>query len=375
MYRNRLMLEPRVMWEMCNCTVILVSEVHMTVIARAPLRIGLAGGGTDLPAYADQYQGLVLSTTIDRYVYVILTRTSQSSLQIMAADANSMLSRRDHLFDSALFWGADYRLPLEVLDYFGVTGGRRVFIASEVPPGTGLGSSSATAVALIRALDADLTLRLSTKEIADVACHIEIDRMGMPIGKQDQYAAAFGGLNILTFTADSTQVNPLKIPELYRRELESRILLFFTGRRRKSTDILESQKKATMESGSPTLESLHEIKRLAIEMIDAIQGGDFDSVGRILDSSWRQKRRLAAGVSTPEIDTWYEEARKVGALGGKITGAGGGGFLMLYADPDQRPAVIQRMSELGLVWVDSSFDRQGAIPLLAVPNDDLVYAD
>ncbi len=347
----------------------------MTVIARAPLRIGLAGGGTDLPAYADHHQGLVVSTTIDRYVYVILTSTAQSSLQIMAADANSMLSRRDHLFDSALFWGADYRLPLEILEYFGVSGGRRVFIASEVPPGTGLGSSSATAVALIRALDADLTLRLSTKEIADIACHIEIDRMGMPIGRQDQYAAAFGGLNVLTFTSEDTQIESLRVPELYRHELESRILLFFTGRRRRSTNILESQRKATTEAGSRTLESLHEIKRLAKQMITAIQNGDFELVGRLLDESWNQKRRLASGVSTPEIDSWYDEARKAGALGGKITGAGGGGFLMLYAEPHLRSAVIRRMSELGLVWVDSAFDRQGAIPLLAIPSGELVYAD
>lgn len=347
----------------------------MTVITRAPLRIGLAGGGTDLPAYADQHEGLVVSTTIDRYVYVILTRTSQSSLQVMAADANSMLSRREHLFDSALFWGADYRLPMEILDYFGITGGRRVFIASEVPPGTGLGSSSATAVALIRAIDADLTLRLSPKEVADIACHIEIDRMQMPIGRQDQYAAAFGGLNVLRFTADNTEIEPLPVPELYRRELESRILLFFTGRRRRSTDILESQRKATGEAGSSTLESLHQIKGIAVQMIEAIQSGDFAAVGRLLDESWRQKRRLASGVSTPEIDQWYDEAQRAGAVGGKITGAGGGGFLMLYAEPDQRTAVIHRMSELGLVWVDSAFDRQGAVPLLTVPAGDLVFAD
>lgn len=347
----------------------------MTVITRAPLRIGLAGGGTDLPAYADQHTGLVVSTTIDRFVYVILTRTSEASLQIMAADANSMLSRREHLFDSALFWGADYRLPMEILDYFGITGGRRVFIASEVPPGTGLGSSSATAVALIRAIDADLTLRLSPKEIAEIACHIEIDRMQMPIGRQDQYAAAFGGLNVLTFSADGTQIEPLQIPERYRRELESRTLLFFTGRRRRSTDILESQRKATGEAGSPTLESLHEIKRLAIEMIEAIQGGDFTAVGRLLDESWRQKRRLTSGVSTPEIDHWYDEAQRAGASGGKITGAGGGGFLMLYAEPERRATVIHRMSELGLVWVDSAFDRQGAVSLLTVPTENLVYAD
>lgn len=350
-------------------------EVYVTVIARAPLRIGLAGGGTDLPAYADHHEGLVVSTTIDRYVYVILTRTYESSLQITAADANSMLSRRDHLFDSALFWGADYRLPLEILDYFGVKGGRRVFIASEVPPGTGLGSSSATAVALIRALDADLTLRLSHQEIADIACHIEIDRMGMPIGRQDQYAAAFGGLNVLRFSAAGTEIAPLQVPEPYRRALESRILLFFTGRRRRSTDILEKQREATARKNSPTLASLHAIKHLAQQMIDAIQAGDFDEVGRLLDASWRQKRQLTSGVSTPEIDSWYEEACNAGAAGGKITGAGGGGFLMLYAEPENRSAVIRRMSELGLVWVDSSFDRQGAVPLLAVPDDNLIVAD
>lgn len=149
-----------------------------------------------------------------------------------------MLSRRDHLVDSALFWGADCRLPLEILDYFGVKGGRRVFIAPEAPPGTGLGSSSATTVALIRALDADLVLRLSTKEIADFACHIEINRMQMPIGQPVQDAAAFGGLKVLRFTAADTEVNPLLVPENVRHELESRILLFFTGRRRRWTDIL-----------------------------------------------------------------------------------------------------------------------------------------
>ena len=347
----------------------------MTVIARAPLRIGLAGGGTDLPAYADHHEGLVVSATIDRYVYVILTHASKTSLQITAADANSVLSRRDHLFDSALFWGADYRLPMEILDYFGVKGGKRVFIASEVPPGTGLGSSSATAVALIRALDADLTLRLSATEIADIACHIEIDRMQMPIGRQDQYAAAFGGLNILRFTATGTEISPLQVPGTIRRELESRILLFFTGRRRRSTDILEQQRKATSQAGSPTLESLHEIKSIAYRMIDAIHRGDYGTVGDLLDQSWQQKRQLASGVSTPEIDHWYSEARQAGATGGKITGAGGGGFLMLYAEPERRTDVIHRMSELGLVWVDSSFEYQGAVPLLAVPSEDLVFAD
>jgi D-glycero-alpha-D-manno-heptose-7-phosphate kinase len=350
-------------------------EAEVTVIARAPLRIGLAGGGTDLPAYADQFGGLVVNATIDRYVYVILTHTASGALQITAADANSVLSRREHLFDSALFWGADYRLPLEILDYFGVTGGRRIFIASEVPPGTGLGSSSATAVALIRALSSDLGLNLGKQEMAEIACHIEIDRMGMPIGRQDQYAAAFGGLNVLTFEGHRTHVEPLAIFPEVRDELQSRILLFFTGRRRRSTDILTQQREETSRPGSQTLASLHAIKGFARQMRAAIELGDLDAVGQLLDDSWSEKRRLASGVSTPEIDNWYTEARAAGASGGKITGAGGGGFLMLYARPERRTAIIQRMSELGLVWVDSLFEDQGCAPLLVTSERELAYAD
>jgi D-glycero-alpha-D-manno-heptose-7-phosphate kinase len=356
-------------------TVLSDLEAQVTVIARAPLRIGLAGGGTDLPAYADRFGGSVVNVTIDRYVYVILTRTASEALQITAADANSVLSRREHLFDSALFWGADYRLPMEVLNYFGVSGGRRIFIASEVPPGTGLGSSSATAVALIRALSTDLGLGLSKREIAEIACHIEIDRMQMPIGRQDQYAAAFGGFNVLSFGRGGTHIEPLAVAPEVREELQSRTLLFFTGRRRRSTDILTQQMEETSRPGSQTLESLHALKAFAQQMRRAIESGDLDAIGRLLDDSWTEKRRLAAGVSTAEIDGWYAEARAAGAAGGKITGAGGGGFLMLYARPEHRSAIIQRMSELGLVWVDSMFEDEGCTPLLVTSDEVLAYAD
>lgn len=183
----------------------------MTVIARAPLRIGLAGGGTDLPAYADRYGGLVVSTTINRYVYVVMTEAPPDVLQVTAADSNSEFCRHEHVYDSALFWGADYRLPMEILNYFGVTGGRRFFIASEVPPGTGLGSSSATAVSMINALALDQNRSMSRQEVAELACHIEIDRMGMPIGRQDQFASSFGGLNVIEFSRDRTRVRPCDV--------------------------------------------------------------------------------------------------------------------------------------------------------------------
>lgn len=344
----------------------------MSVIARAPLRIGLAGGGTDLPEYADSYGGLVISTSIDRYVYVIVTEASEDVLQVTAADASSVLSRRDHLFDSALFWGADYRLPLEILDHFGVRGGRRVFIASEVPPGTGLGSSSATAVALITALAADRRVTLTPNEVAELACVIEIERMAMPIGRQDQYAAALGGLNRITFNKDETHVEPLQIPLATQHALSERMLLFFTGQRRRSTEILSTQRQETRRQGSPTLHALHEIKHLAEQMQATLLSADLEGVGALLDQSWRHKRALAPGVSNTEIDRWYAEARAAGADGGKITGAGGGGFLLLYATPAARPQVIQRMSELGLVWVDTDFEREGARVVLAERTPVLV---
>jgi D-glycero-alpha-D-manno-heptose-7-phosphate kinase len=308
---------------------------------------------------------MVISTTIDRYVYVILTEAPDDVLQVTASDAGSVLSKRDHLFDSAMFWGADYRLPLEILEYFGVKGGCRIFIAAEVPPGTGLGSSSSTAVALITALAADQGRHMGNAELAELACVIEIERMGMPIGRQDQYAAAFGGLNLITFANGETMVQPLDVAGETRHGLAERTLLFFTGRRRRSTEILDRQRQETQRTGSPTLAALHEIKQIAVEMQSALLAGDLDAVGDLLDLSWRQKKALAPGVSNPEIDTWYAEARAAGARGGKITGAGGGGFLLLYADPELRGQVIQRMSELGLIWVDTDFDREGARTLLA----------
>ncbi|MGH9173536.1 MAG: GHMP kinase [Vicinamibacterales bacterium] len=341
----------------------------MVVIARAPLRVSIAGGGTDLPVYAERFGGLVISTSINRYVYTILTPAPDDTLQITAADSNSVLSRRDHLFDSALFWGDDYRLPIEIAKHFDLRGGRRVFLASEVPPGTGLGSSSATAVSMITALAADTDRSMTPADIAELACHIEINCLGMPIGRQDQYASALGGLNILEFNGAETSVTPVCLPAETLTALQERILLFFTGKRRRSTDILLAQREATQRPASPALDALHDIKALAIEMIDLVQRGCLDDLGALLDTSWRRKQALAPGVSNSDIDYWYQEALDAGAMGGKITGAGGGGFLLLYVDPANRQRVIHRMSELGLVWVDTDFDSEGASVMLRSPSE------
>jgi D-glycero-alpha-D-manno-heptose-7-phosphate kinase len=342
-------------------------EEFAMIIARAPLRISLAGGGTDLPAYADRFGGLVISATIDRYVYTILSEAEPDVLQITAADANSFCSRRAHLFDGALFWGDDYRLPLATFEHFGIGGGYRLFIAPEVPSGTGLGSSSTTAVALITAITAAQGSSLPPSAVAELACHLEIDQLRMPIGRQDQYAAAFGGLNVITFEHGETTVVPCPVTDQTVRDLQERLLLFFTGQRRRSTTILTAQRDATEQASSSTLAALHDIKALARVMNDALRAGDVAAVGQLLDESWTRKRRLAPGVSTPQIDAWYDEAKAAGALGGKITGAGGGGFLLLFAEPERRREVIARMSELGLMWVDTKFEWAGATAVLTAP--------
>jgi D-glycero-alpha-D-manno-heptose-7-phosphate kinase len=217
---------------------------------------------------------------------------------------------------------------------------------------------------MITTLAADRGVSMERGDVAELACQIEIECLGMPIGRQDQYAAAYGGMNILEFGAGYTTVTPVHLSDHARIELQERILLFFTGQRRRSTDILTAQRQATQQSSSSTLDALHDIKAFAREMIRLIEGGHLNDIGYLLDESWRRKKTLAPGVSTPDIDRWYLEAREAGALGGKITGAGGGGFLLLYIDINHRQQVIQRMSELGLVWVDTEFDTEGASILL-----------
>jgi D-glycero-alpha-D-manno-heptose-7-phosphate kinase len=337
------------------------------IIARAPLRVSLAGGGTDLPTYADRFGGLVVSTTINRYVYIILSDASAEQLQITNSDSSTILSRREHIFDGALQWDGDHRLPLEALQYFGIAGGCRIFITAEVPPGTGLGSSSTTAVALITALATWQDRVLSRGNVAELACQLEIERMGMPIGRQAQYAAAFGGLHVLTFEHGETQVSPCRVTEATYFGLQERLLLFFTGLRRRSSNVLAAQRDSVERNTAATLHNLHEIKALAHEMRAALEGGDLPAVGRLLDRSWQHKRQLAPGVTTAQIDGWYDVARAAGAEGGKILGAGGGGFLMLYAEPEQRRQVIQQMANCGLVWVDIEFERTGATAVLASP--------
>jgi D-glycero-alpha-D-manno-heptose-7-phosphate kinase len=328
----------------------------MALIAQAPMRISFGGGGTDLAAYYRRYGGVVVSAAINRYVYTIVSGGIFESQQIISADYHTFYRRP---LSENLIWDGDLSLPKTVLGYFGVKTGIDIFLASEVPPGTGLGSSGSVAVSMVAALSAWLNRPMAKGEIAEIACHIEIDRMGMPVGKQDQYAAAFGGLNVITFTESKVTVEPLPLEPDVLTRLQRSILLFYTGHARDSAKILKHQQIASQENNPDVVQRLHAIKRLGLQIREVLVNGDLDSFGELMHQSWLNKRGLVSNITNSQIDEWYDVARRAGAIGGKITGAGGGGFLMLVCPVEAQPAVTQALTERNLRRMDIAFDMAG----------------
>ncbi len=331
------------------------------IIARAPVRISFSGGGTDLPAYFLRHGGAVVNATIDKYVYVVLTVHAGPEFQILSSDYRTFYR---HTPGEALFWEGDLNLPKAILHEFGIQRGVSAFIASEVPPGTGLGSSSTLTVAAIKAVAAACGSNLSKEETARLATRVELEKMGMPIGYQDQYAAAYGGLNYIGFDTGGVTVEPVRVLPGVVQELESRLLLFFTGASRESSQILSRQRDSTEREDDQVLTALHAVRRMAEEMKALLERGDLDGFGQALHEEWQYKKQFAAGISTPEIDRAYDLARSQGALGGKITGAGGGGFMMLYCPEGAQEAVTHSLEGCGLRRMDYRFEQGGARVLL-----------
>jgi len=327
------------------------------LIVRSPMRISLAGGGTDLPVYYREYGGAVINAAIDRYFYVFLRTSGSTDLEISSSDFRSFF-RHDR--DCEFCFEGDLQLPRAILHHFGITYGLNLFIASEIPPGTGLGCSSSVAAGLIKAILVCCGIQCRREEIAELAAFIEIERLGSPIGKQDQYAAALGGLNLIEFKNGHTRITPLKVDNDQKKRLERSLMLFFTGQTRRANDILGRQKEASEQKKGPTLEALHRVKEMVPEVKGCLESGDIAGFGRLLHQNWEEKRRFASGVSNPEIDRYYEAALGAGAYGGKITGAGGGGFLLVCCEEQRRPAVRKALQSHGLTQVGFHFDDQGA---------------
>jgi D-glycero-alpha-D-manno-heptose-7-phosphate kinase len=282
-------------------------------------------------------------------------------VQITSSDYRTYFRQRR---GEPLIWDGDLTLPRAFLHEFGIDAGIALFLASEVPPGTGLGSSSTVSVALAKALGALAQLKLSSAQLAELASHVEIEKLGMPIGRQDQYAAAFGGLNAIHFEDGRVQVEPIDCPPDVERTFERRIMLFFTRASRSAASILKDQQAATQQRSTPVVSSLNDIKAMAQTTIKLLRSGDLNGYGELLHESWQVKKRLAKGISNPKIDEWYHVARANGAIGGKITGAGGGGFLMLYCGEPYQEAVTSALETCGLVRMDFHFERSGAMILV-----------
>jgi D-glycero-alpha-D-manno-heptose-7-phosphate kinase len=329
--------------------------------ARAPLRISFAGGGTDLSPYVNEHGGMVLSTTIDRYARATLRITEEPVIRVRSLDYGASLDLDLHQpppFDGNLdlIKGCLRRLsPSDTLEH-----GLELYLDTEAPPGSGLGASSALVVATIGALAEWRRLRLDRYQVARLAWEIERKDVGVPGGLQDQYSASFGGVNLIEFRSESdVVVNPLRVETRIMNELEYNMLLVYTGATRVSASIIESQISGLTNKRKEVTSAMDEMKRLTIEAKDALLTGRLDDFARILHEEWLAKKRTSDAVSTVRIEELYEESRKLGALGGKVSGAGGGGFMFLYCPFDRKPAVAKRLVELGGEVMPVAFQAQG----------------
>ncbi|MGA2051654.1 MAG: hypothetical protein ABSG96_28660 [Terracidiphilus sp.] len=341
------------------------------LIGRSPVRISFAGGGTDLPAYYEQFGGSVLSVAINKYFYTVLGKRDDGRIQIISSDLRIFEAWHD--IAAMNIAGSALEIPVAVLKDIGCDTSIDLFLASEIPPGTGLGSSASVCVNLLKTITTYLQQPLSTYELAERAFAVARVMLNRHVGKQDEYAAAFGGMNFISFSPDgAATVTPVKAAASTLDQLKHTLMLFFTGASHHSWTILEEQEKSTRNHQSAAVDALHEVRALAERMWRLIEIGDLPAFGRLLDEAWRAKKRVSQGISNPRIDQLYSLARENGALGGKITGAGGGGFLLLYCEPSRQEFVRSAMAAEGVREMAFAFDFQGA---QVIVNDPFIDSD
>ena len=341
------------------------------LIVRSPVRISFGGGGTDLPSYYEKFGGAVVSATINKHFYTVLEKRGDGKIQIISADLRTVETWQD--IARMQVRGHALEIPLAALREFGTDISVNLFLASEIPPGTGLGSSASVCVNLTKTLASYSHIALSKHELAERAFHIARTVLGRPVGKQDEYASAFGGLNFISFHPNgTTDVEPLNLEPDLVRELQSSLLLFFTGASHHSWSILEEQEKSMRRGESNTVEYLHEIRNLAEPMKKALLGGELREFGLLLNEGWNIKKRLSSKISNDRIDELYRTAIRSGAVGGKITGAGGGGFLLLFCPQQHHREVREALAGRGAREIGFEFDYQGA---QVVVNDPFIDAD
>ena len=323
------------------------------IMTRSPMRISLGGGGTDLPSYYRKHAGFVISAAIDKYVYITLNEAFTPKLILKYSKLENVDSVEQ----------IEHPIVREALKLTGVTGPYLEIVSvSDIPAGTGLGSSGSFTTALLRSLHALKKNFVPPHELAEQACHIEMDILREPVGKQDQYIASFGGVTCFQFLPnDRVEVEPLKLKPETLANLEDNLALFFTGYTRSASDILKDQDTRCKQKDGDMVSHLHYVKELGYESKDALERGDLRRFAELMHVHWEHKKRRSGGMSNPRIDEIYELARQNGSLGGKLIGAGGGGFLMFYTEDKTR--LRQSMREAGLREVRLRFDFAGATVL------------
>jgi D-glycero-alpha-D-manno-heptose-7-phosphate kinase len=326
--------------------------------ARAPLRLSFCGGGTDVSPYPEEHGGVVLSATINQYAFASLRPRRDPRLSIASLDYD-VVAKYDHPKRMRLDGNLD--LIKAAVRAFRVKRGADLWVHSDAPPGSGLGSSSTLVVALIGVLGEWLKRPLAGYEAAELAYRIERVDFGQSGGRQDQYAAAFGGFNLIEFHRDSTLVNPLRIRPDVLSELEYRLLLCYMGQTRQSAHIIDRQVSAYVKGEGPTVQALHKLKEQTFEMKKALLLGDIDAIGALLHEAWEQKKRLTEHISTGQIDRLYQIARKEGAIGGKMPGAGGGGYFLFLTRFDRKHRVAAALEKHGGQVVPFQFERRGLL--------------
>jgi D-glycero-alpha-D-manno-heptose-7-phosphate kinase len=319
------------------------------IIVRSPLRISLGGGGTDLPSYYKEHEGFLIAAAIDKYVYVTINRPFLEGIYLKYSSIENVkkVSEIEHPIIREALTLQNLNTPqIEITSL------------ADIPAGTGLGSSGSFTTALLKALYTYRKRHIHQEELAALACHIEIDRLGEPIGKQDQYIAALGGITSFAFHKDDKVVSApvnLTIDTLF--DLEDNLLLFFTGFARSASNILKDQKNRSEKNDEDMINNLHYVKDLGYRSKTALENGDTNLFGELMHEHWENKKRRSGGMSNSDIDKWYNVAMKNGAIGGKLVGAGGGGFLMFMAKDKAR--LRKAMKESGLEEVRFKFDFEG----------------
>ncbi len=328
----------------------------MIIRSRAPLRISFGGGGTDVSPYPEERGGVVLNATIDKYAYCTLVTRGDDSINVRSLDYDVVI--KYHATEKFQYDGK-LDLVRAAIKVMKMKDGGDFFLHSDAPPGSGLGTSSAMTVTLVGALKHHLKVPLTNYDVAEVAYHIEREEAGIKGGKQDQYAASFGGFNYIEFLGETTIVNPLRIEKDVLNELEYRLMLCYTGRTRPSAGIIEDQVSSYIQKKESVVHALDETKQIAISIKNALLLGQLNKFGSLLHEGWENKKKFSLRMTDPHIDELYEVTRRNGVIGGKLLGAGGGGYLLLFCEFDKRHIVAQKLEELGGQVIDFALNPRG----------------